>query len=85
MGHICHFGPFGRQYFSELRSMRWVDFYNKPHYSYFKPRDLRMFLLPGLSLDVVPCVQTKGSPSHLWKTVKRASVQDRFCITDLSK
>lgn len=59
-GHVCHFRPFGRQYFSEvnylqsprwdtvmIRSMRWLDFYNKPHYSYFKPRDLRMILVPA--------------------------------------
>lgn len=97
--NICHFRPFGRQNFSEgnylksprgdtvvLQSKRWVDFYNKPHYSYFKLCDLRMILVPAPSvcLHVVLCVQTKVIP-HMWKTVKCASVQDSFCITDLSE
>lgn len=71
MGHVCHFGQFARQYFSEvkylqsphrdtvmLQSMRWVDLYNKLHYYYFKLHDLRMILVPAPSicLHVVPCV-----------------------------
>lgn len=28
----------------------WILFYNKPHYSYFKPYDLKMILMPALSI-----------------------------------
>lgn len=97
--NICHFRPFGRQYFSEgnylksprgdtvvLQSKRWADFYNKPHYSYFKLRDLRMIMVPvrtnkGDSSYVKNCKMCKcsGQFLHYWPQCMKQREVPPFC------